>query len=84
MLFIRKVFFVPDMAIGWQSTIIAMCLLFGLNFLFMGLLGEYVGRMFLGSNCEPQYVVRDIIKGDMKESNSMCSVSEEVLCAKEG
>ena len=60
--FVRKVFFVPDMAIGWPSTIITVCLLFGLNFLFMGLIGEYIGRMFLGMNHEPQYVVRDLIK----------------------
>lgn len=59
---LRKLFFVPTMAIGWPSTIIIICFLFGLNFLFVGLIGEYVGRMFLGMNLEPQYVVRCVIK----------------------
>ena len=60
---LRKLFFVPTMAVGWPSTIIIICFLFGLNFLFIGLIGEYIGRMFLGMNKEPQYVIRSVIKG---------------------
>ena len=30
--------------------------------MFMGLIGEYMGRMFLDSGNNPQYVIRKIIK----------------------
>ena len=29
--------------------------------LFMGTIGEYLGRMFLGMNKQPQFVVREVI-----------------------
>ncbi len=57
----------PAMAVGWPSMMSAMSFFFGLSFMFMGLIGEYAGRMFLGMNKEPQYVVREVIKGDKSE-----------------
>ncbi len=60
---IRKILH-PTMAMGWPSLMSAMSFFFGLTFLFMGLIGEYAGRMFLGMNKEPQFVIRDVIKGD--------------------
>ena len=50
----------PAMAMGWPSTMVAICFFAGINLLFMGLIGEYVGRMFLGMNRNPQYVVREV------------------------
>lgn len=52
----------PHMAIGWPSLMAAVCFFAGLNLLFLGLAGEYIGRMFLGLNKQPQYVVREILK----------------------
>lgn len=56
---IRKIL-VPSMAIGWPSMMCAMCFFSGITLLFMGLIGEYLGRMFLGMNRQPQFVVRDV------------------------
>lgn len=50
----------PQMAIGWPSMMVAICFFSGINLLFLGLIGEYVGRMFLGMNRNPQYVVREV------------------------
>ncbi|MBQ2696771.1 MAG: glycosyltransferase family 2 protein [Clostridia bacterium] len=58
---IRKIMH-PAMAMGWPSTMCAISFFFGLTFLFMGLIGEYIGRIFLGLNREPQYVVREVVK----------------------
>lgn len=57
----------PAMSMGWPSIMSAMSFFFGLNFMFMGLIGEYAGRIFLGMNKEPQYIVRNIIKGENVE-----------------
>lgn len=54
---IRKLM-VPSMALGWPSMMAAICFFSGVNLLFMGLIGEYIGRMFLGMNRNPQYVVQ--------------------------
>ena len=58
-LIIKKIM-VPHIAIGWTS-IIAVNLLVGGNIMLMlGLIGEYVGRIYISINKSPQYVVRDI------------------------
>ncbi len=48
----------PSTAIGWPSTMAVICFFAGLILLFMGIIGEYVGRIFLGMSQNPQYVVR--------------------------
>ena len=46
---------------GWASNMVTMLLLAGVQFLILGVLGEYVGRAFLSANGKPQGVVRDVI-----------------------
>ena len=51
----------PAMALGWPSMMCAICFFSGLIMLFMGTIGEYLGRMFLGMNKQPLFVVREVI-----------------------
>ena len=51
----------PTILVGWPSTMVAILFGVGLNLIFMGLIGEYVGRVYLHINKEPQYVVRETI-----------------------
>lgn len=60
-IFVRK-FFMHLSGNGWPSLMTALCFFSGIILLFLGLIGEYVGRMFLASNNQPQYVVRKYIK----------------------
>ncbi len=48
----------PTSAVGWYSMMVAICFFSGLIMLFLGLIGEYLGRMYLGQSNNPQYVVR--------------------------
>jgi len=50
----------PVTAIGWPSTMVAILFFSGLNLVFLGLIGEYIGRIFLGLCNNPQFVVRQI------------------------
>ncbi|HCI74039.1 MAG TPA: glycosyltransferase [Lachnospiraceae bacterium] len=50
----------PVTAIGWPSVMVAILFFSGLILLFMGLIGEYIGRIFLGMSNNPQFVVRQI------------------------
>ena len=46
--------------LGWTSTMMTIIFFSGIILLTLGLVGEYVGRMFLTMGNYPQYVVRDI------------------------
>jgi undecaprenyl-phosphate 4-deoxy-4-formamido-L-arabinose transferase len=47
---------------GWSSLMAAMLLLSGTQLLLLGILGEYVGRIYLGVSEKPQSVVRETVR----------------------
>ena len=51
-------------AVGWASLMTTILLLSGLQMIFFGILGEYVGRAYLNLNNQPQSAVRVIINKD--------------------
>lgn len=63
---VLKKLLAPTSAVGWYSMMVAICFFSGLIMLFLGLIGEYLGRMYLGMTNNPQFVVRNIYerKGD--------------------
>jgi glycosyltransferase involved in cell wall biosynthesis len=48
---------------GWGSIMAALLVFSGTQLVLLGLIGEYVGRMFLTINQRPQAVVREIVRG---------------------
>lgn len=56
---IRKIT-VPGILAGWSSTMAVILLVGGLILIFMGLIGEYIGRIYMCINETPQYVVKEI------------------------
>ena len=53
---------------GWSSIIAVMLFMFGIVLLVLGMIGEYVGRIYLCINMSPQYVVRQVVyKKGVKE-----------------
>lgn len=50
----------PTIAIGWSSLMCAMLVFFGISFLMLGIIGEYIGKLILNINKTPQYVIRDM------------------------
>lgn len=59
-IFVRKIID-PMVTIGWSSTIVAIFFSLGIILSFMGIIGEYIGRMYLQVNNEPQYVIRETV-----------------------
>ena len=53
----------PSSVVGWSSTIVSVLFLGGVQLLSIGLLGEYIGRIYLSINKTPQYVVKDSVSG---------------------
>ena len=46
---------------GWASTMVVTLLIAGAQFFILGILGEYVGRVFLTANRKPQGTVREVV-----------------------
>lgn len=58
----------PNRIIGWSSTISIMLILGGMILLVLGMIGEYIGRIYISLNNSPQYVIRSVINyGNQKD-----------------
>lgn len=57
-------FLYPAESKGWASIIVTILLVSGFQTLFIGVLGEYLGRIHLRLNNKPQYLFRYTTKSD--------------------
>lgn len=64
---IIKKFVNPAVPIGFSSMMSAILLIGGMIMIMLGLIGEYIGRMYICMNNAPQFVIRDLIPA--KEEN---------------
>lgn len=48
--------------LGWSSTTALLLILGGIILIVLGLVGEYVGRIFMCVNASPQYVERQVVR----------------------
>ena len=58
---IKKIFINPDVPMGFSSTMAAIVFFGGMIMLMLGLIGEYIGRIYISLNNSPQYVIREKI-----------------------
>jgi glycosyltransferase involved in cell wall biosynthesis len=49
---------------GWASISVAVLLLSGVQLTMLGLIGEYLGRLYLTANHKPQSIVREVTRSD--------------------
>jgi undecaprenyl-phosphate 4-deoxy-4-formamido-L-arabinose transferase len=59
---VEALFFDPPA--GWASLMAAVMLLSGVQLLILGIVGEYLGRLYLTANRKPQSVVRSIARAE--------------------
>jgi undecaprenyl-phosphate 4-deoxy-4-formamido-L-arabinose transferase len=52
----------PEVQAGWSSIVALITIFSGVQLIILGILGEYLGNMFLGYNQSPQFVVREVYK----------------------
>ena len=55
---VRKIILLDQIDAGWSSIVAIVLLLDGILMMMLGLVGEYVGRMYMTMNKSPQYVIR--------------------------
>lgn len=58
----------PEVPLGWSSTMALILIIGGLILAVLGMIGEYIGRIYICLNNSPQYVIRERISAsDMVE-----------------
>lgn len=60
----------PNMVIGWSSLVALMVFIGGIIMLMLGLIGEYIGRIYICLNNSPQYVIKEKINAEKKETEN--------------
>ena len=62
--FILEKILYPDTPIGWASIISSILILSGIQLFMIGIIGEYIGRLFRSYSKTPQFVVYEVLKKD--------------------
>ncbi len=66
---IIKKFVNPDVPLGFSSLMSAILVIGGMVMIMLGLIGEYIGRIYITLNNSPQYVIREVVS-ELREENS--------------
>lgn len=52
---------------GWTTTVASTCMIGGMMLLSQGIIGEYIGKIYMESKGRPRYIVESMIWHDEKE-----------------
>ena len=55
---IRKILFYNSVS-GWASTITIMLLIGGIQLFYLGIIGNYIGKIYIESEHRPHYIVQE-------------------------
>ena len=53
--------FTDGVVYGWASTIIPLCFFSGIQLLSLGIIGEYVGKIYAESKRRPRYFIEEVV-----------------------
>ena len=57
----------PNLPVGWATIAVLCSILGGVQLMALGMIGEYLGRIFLGMNRQPQFIVRELHSRNMEK-----------------
>lgn len=52
-------FFRNDVVEGWTSVLVAVLFIGGIQLIMIGIIGEYLGKLFMQNKGRPQYIIRE-------------------------
>lgn len=75
---IIKKLVLPDVPVGFSALMSGIMFIGGMIMLMLGIIGEYIGRMYICMNHAPQFVVREIVGGKQESGgNEKANVGQE-------
>lgn len=57
----------PNLPVGWASLIVSLFIISGVQLLAIGMVGEYLGRMFMKDAGKPQFIIRKTVNCEKKK-----------------
>lgn len=64
---IIKKLILPEVPVGFSAIMCAIVIFGGMIMLMLGLIGEYIGRIYISLNSAPQYVIREMINMESED-----------------
>ena len=61
--------FIGETIVGWTSLVVSLWFLGGLIMLSVGVIGEYVAKIYLEGKRRPRYLVQDFIDGNAEQKH---------------
>lgn len=61
-------YFMGNVVSGWASTLIATCFLGGIQLVSLGVIGEYVGKIYLETKARPRFIIGERTEQENAES----------------
>lgn len=52
-------FFTGHATPGWSSTVIVVCMIGGIQLISLGVIGEYIGKIYLETKARPRYIISE-------------------------
>jgi len=69
---------------GWASLAVAVLLLSGVQLMMLGLIGEYLGRLYLTANRKPQSVIKEVMRSSIGETRRQADDRSAALTLRRG
>ncbi|MCH2172672.1 glycosyltransferase family 2 protein [Myxococcota bacterium] len=60
-----------DFAVGWASLIVTQMFVGGIQMVFFGVIGEYVGKSYLTLTNKPQAMIAEVLNGGPSDASSV-------------
>ena len=70
-------YFSGNTVAGWSSSLIATCFIGGIQMISLGVIGEYVGKIYLEVKARPRYIIGERTYGEKEIPCETYSESEE-------
>ncbi len=63
-------YFTRQSVVGWASTVSIICFIGGVQLVSMGVLGEYIGKIYLEVKKRPRYIISERTKEDCEKDDA--------------
>ena len=67
---VKKLVYTTQIDAGWSSIIVAVTFIGGMILFMLGIVGEYIGRIYICMNQAPQYVIREVVSEEENEGEN--------------